>query len=202
MIESSPLFKIKKISFIIPCGISIALITAISLNVILTIIWILIWSSTVGLIMLKFSQHERMTIMSFLLAGLLIRLLIASLFRYFYASTEGLITPDEFYYFEFSKYLAQEWKNGNLFKLQDIQHAVYTRNYGFHIYSALHFLIFEDKLFIVISNIFLDIISSLIIYKFLSENLDEKFSKLAFILFIFNPHQIYWSTFILKDTLL
>lgn len=165
-------------------------------------LWVLVWSLILGVILLKFSAHYRRFLIPSIIIGVLIRLMIAIFFRLSNADTAGLITPDEFYYFNNAKDIADAWKSGVFLSLDEIYNLVGTRNYGYHIYDALHFLILEEKLLPVISNIFLNILTALIIFKFTLKNFGNKSAKLVFLLLIFNPFLIYWSTFNLKDTVL
>lgn len=166
------------------------------------ILFFAIWTLILSFFLMKFAAEERKFLIPYLIAGIFLRLVLALFFKFSYADTGGLITPDEFYYFDYAKDIADTWKSGVFLSLNEIYNLVGIENYGYHIYDALHFLILKEKLLPVISNIFLDIFTSLIIFRFTYENFNSKIAKAAFLLIIFNPYLIYWSTFNLKDTML
>jgi hypothetical protein len=181
---------------------AVSILTAVNPYAARIVLWAFIWVLILSFFLSKFPAYERRFLIPFVLLGIIIRMTLAIFFRIDYADSGGLITPDEFYYFDYSGDITDAWMSGLFLSLDDIHNMVGTRNYGYHIYDALHFMILEDKLLPVISNIFLDILTSLIVFKFTVKNFGDKLGKLAFLLIIFNPYLIYWSTFNLKDSLL
>jgi len=187
------------------CSIAIvsSFFVAFNTNIAIIFVSIFLWILILAIFSNKFlTRKDLKLLLPFIVIGLIIRLAIALLFRIKFASTGGLITPDEFYYFNYAKDIAEVWKSGTFMSLLDIQHYVGTRNFGYHIWTALHFLILPEKLLPVISNIFLDIITGIIIFILLKNETSLKIGKIGFIFWSINPIPIFWAVFNLKDTLL
>ena len=78
-------------------------------------IWLFLWIFIFTIFLNKFlEKRDTKTLLPFIIGGLSVRLVMAFLFRIKSASTGGLITPDEFYYFDYAKDIAEAWKAGNL----------------------------------------------------------------------------------------
>jgi len=187
------------------CAIAIVLsfFAVFNTNIAIIFVWLCLWILILTIFLNKFLiSKDIKLLLPFIVIGLSIRLIMAFLFRIKSASTGGLITPDEFYYFDYAKDIAEAWKSGTFMGLLDINHYVGTRNFGYHVWSALHFLILPEKLLPVISNIFLDIIAGIIIFRLLKDETNLKIGKIGFIFWSINPIPIFWAVFNLKDTLL
>ncbi len=196
----------KSLSVIMPVTVctmlALSVVIVLAPDIAIMTLWFSLWAGALCIFMAGLPAAERRFLAVYVIAGLAIRMMAAIAFRLSNADTGGLITPDEFYYYDYSKEIADFWKSGVFLSLNEIHSLTSTRNYGFHLYDALHFLLLEDKLVPVISNIFLDIFTSLLIFRFALNNFGRKLANVSFFILIFNPYMIYWSTFNLKDTLL
>ena len=196
----------KSLSVIMPVTVcamlALSVVIVLAPDIAIMTLWFFLWAGALCIFMAGLPAAERRFLTVYVIAGLAVRMMAAIAFRLSNADTGGLITPDEFYYYDYSKEIADLWKSGVFLSLNEIHDLTSTRNYGFHLYDALHFLLVEDKLVPVISNIFLDIFTSLLIFRFALDNFGRKLANVSFFILIFNPYLIYWSTFNLKDTLL
>jgi hypothetical protein len=125
-----------------------------------------------------------------------------SLYSYFSSSIienkESLFFPDEFYY---NKYAVEIIKYG--FDISNLREVTGTTNYSMFVYVALHYLIAEDKLLVVVSNSNLLILTAAFMYKIIYLMFNKRrYAYYAFILIAFNPFSIFWSIFLVKDTYL
>ena len=165
-------------------------------------LWLFLWVVLLCTFLYGFPAAERKFIIPFVTLAILARLAVAVYFRIVFAGSQGLFFPDEFYYYYNALNISEAWERSIYLSISDIYDLVRTRNYGFHIYNALHYVIFEDKILTVISNIFFDVLAALLIYRMAFKSFGRETARLSFVLIALNPYNIYYSAFLVKDILL
>jgi len=127
---------------------------------------------------------------------------ISLLVAFYFRGHSELFLPDETSYVRYGREIAEQWRNGNVLGIFEYQHAIGTKNFGYYLYNAIHFLILDDKLLPIISNIAFKTLTGLMVFLTLKPGYGRRAALIGMSLILFNPFNIYWGSFDLKDTLL
>ena len=135
------------------------------------------------------------------LAGFSIRAVLAFVL-YFTHPPDGHIFPDDLYYMRTGLTILEQWRGGQFLNLDMYRLAAHSRNWGYSLYNAVHYLMTPSHLLPSISNAFAGALLGIAVYRLALELLNSvKVARIAAILATFHSGFIWYSSVNLKDSL-
>jgi len=130
-----------------------------------------------------------------------IRIMLAFLL-YVTHPPDGFYFKDSLYYLRVGMEILEQWRSGHpVFDLDMYQLAASSRNWGYSVYNALHYILAPGHLLPSISNAFVGSLLGVVVYRLAREIFSVRVARISAILTAFHSGLIWYSAVNLKDAL-
>jgi len=165
----------------------------------MSVFWGILWLSLIIAVVATFADQKDK---AFLLLIATITFIFNVLIAVYFVAVGNFVFSDEEYYIRLGMELSHRWSEGGGFSFFKNQLLLNETNFGYYFLNALHFLLWPHKLLVVITNVGLKTLTGFFVYLTARKLYVRKIALVASCFIFFNPFDIFWASFDLKDTLI